>query len=364
MKIASIETFLHDTDVAIVRVRTDDGAEGFGQVTRHRADIGAHVLHAMVAPYFLGADPWGVDVLVQEYVRATYKLPSTFVLRALSGIDTAIWDLLGQVTGQPVYNLLGGRAREAIPMYPSSMLRTISPEAEVERLGSLIEQQGFRAVKVRIGQVMGRDDDAAPGRTQRLIPLAREVLGPDVAINADANGAYSVSQAIRVGRMLEEYRYHHFEEPCPFQEVENTAQVAAALDIPVAGGEQDAVMEQIYRIVSTRSVDILQPDVSYIGGMARARRAVMMAEAAGMPCTPHCPNQSLLQVFTLHLATAFPGVSQYQEWGIEPVAWARDLYDPVPQVVGGSVRLSGDPGWGVTVNPDFLRRADRQVTAP
>ncbi|MBB5791039.1 mandelate racemase/muconate lactonizing enzyme family protein [Jiangella mangrovi] len=362
MRIESIETFQRDVELAVVRIRTDDGAEGIGQISQHRADLSVHLLHEFVAPHFLGADPWSIDVLTQRFVRDTYKFPSTFALRALSGIDTAIWDLLGQVTGQPVYNLLGGKARDSVPVYASSMSRRITPEAEAERLTELVETYGFRCVKVRLHEVMGRDTDAAPGRTEKLVPLIRETLGPDVAINADANGAFSVSKAIRVGRLLEEYDYHHFEEPCPYQEIENSAKVAAALDIPVAGGEQDAVLEQIQRMVNMRAVDILQPDVNYIGGMARARRAVLIAEAAGIPCTPHCPNQSLLQVFTLHLATAFGSVSQYQEWGIESYDWVRDLYDPMPQVVGGEVVLGDAPGWGVTVNPDFLATGTRRVS--
>ena len=363
MRIQSIETFQRDPELAVVRVRTEDGAEGYGQTSAYGADLSTPVLHAMVAPFFIGKDPWDVDVLAGELVRRTYKFPSSLLLRALCGVDTAIWDLLGKVTGQPVHRLLGGRARDRVPVYASSMSREISPEDEAERLQALVAEQGFLCVKVRVGAVMGRDRDASAGRTRRLVPLIRERLGDDIDISADANGAYSPATAIRVGRLLEEHGYFHYEEPCPYQEVENTAQVAAALDIPVAGGEQDGVLEQVHRIIEARAVDIIQPDIGYIGGMARARRAAYMAEAAGMPCTPHCANRSLLQVFTLHLAAAMPAVSQYQEWSIEDVPWVHDLFDPVPQVVDGHVELSDEPGWGVEISSDFLAAAECRTTS-
>ncbi len=364
MKITSIETFQRDAALSIVRVRTDDGHEGWGQTSTHSADVATPILHKLVAPYFLGKDPWDIDVLANEFVRSSYKFPSTFVLRALTGIDTAIWDLLGKATGQPVYKLLGGKARDSVPVYASSMRRETTAEWEVDRFSDEIAKHGFRCVKIKIGKVMGRDQDESAGRTEKFIPLVREVLGDDVDIHADANGCYSAPQAIRVGRVLEDYGYAHFEEPCPYQEIENTAKVAAALDMPVAGGEQDAVMEQFYRMITTGAVDIIQPDIGYIGGMARTRRVVHMAQAAGIPATPHCANQSLIQVFNLHLAMSSPVISQYQEWSIERELedYAYGLYDPMPVIVDGNVTLSDAPGWGIDIDSDFLRSAERQVT--
>lgn len=361
MKITSIETFLAD-QIAVVRVRTDDGAEGIGQTSPFQPGLTVRVLHEMVAPCFLGRDPWDLEVLVERCIRTHYKFPSSFLLRALCGVDTALWDLLGKVTGQPVVKLLGGKERDVVPMYASSMSRSISPEAEAERLQKLRQEQGFRCAKIRIGEVMGRDVDASPGRTERIIPYIREAMGDDFDIHADANGGFSVSRAIRVGRMLEDYRYFHFEEPCPYQEIEKTAQVTAALDIAVAGGEQDNSLTHFRRMIAMRAVDIVQPDIGYIGGVARARRVAWMAEDAGIPCTPHCSNRSLLQVFTLHLAAAMPACSQYHEWGIEGTPWTEGIYEPQLEVVDGVVAVPSTPGWGVEILPEFLRNATREVS--
>jgi L-alanine-DL-glutamate epimerase-like enolase superfamily enzyme len=361
MKISHIETFLGPKH-AVVRVMTDDGAEGFGQTAPSMPAVTVQVLHDLVAPHFLGQDPWDLQRLVGRCLTLTYKFPGTFIHRALCGIETALWDLLGQVTGQPVCRLLGGLERATIPVYASSMRRDIAPEDEAARMAALVERHGFQCVKVKIGGRTTLDRDASPGRTERLIPLMREALGDGIAISADANGSYSPAEAIRIGRLLERSGYQHFEEPCPFAQIENTAQVAAALDIPVAGGEQDYSLEQFSRMIAIRAVDIVQPDIGYIGGMTRARRVAEMAELAGLPCTPHSSGSTLLRVFTLHLAAAMPACHQWQEWGIEGDPLAAPLWEPALPVVDGKVAVPTGPGWGVTVSPDYLATTARQVS--
>lgn len=356
MRIDRIETLVRD-QIAVVRVMTDSGIEGIGQTAPYRAGITAQVLHDLVAPAFLGRDPWDVEALVDEVMRRQYKFAGGFLQRAVAGIDTALWDILGKDAGQPVMKLIGGRARETVPMYGSSMVRDTTAEEEVERLFGAIEKHGFGGVKLRIGDVMGRDVDAAPGRTEALIGMAREALGNGVDIAADANGGFSPARAVVVGRLLEQNQYSHFEEPCNFEDVEGTARVTRALEIPVAGGEQDSSLHQFHRMISSGVVDIVQPDIGYVGGISRARRVAVLAEAAGIPCTPHCANSSLLQVFTLHLAAAMPACTQRQEWSIEDTPWTAELYEPVLEVTDGDVHAPTTPGWGVQLTTQFVRSA-------
>lgn len=361
MKITAIDTLVRD-QVAVVRVHTDDGVVGIGQTAPYQAGITAHVLHDMVAPMFLGRNPWDLEALVDDCLRTHYKFAGGFLPRAVAGVDTALWDVLGQVTSQPVARLIGGLARTSVPMYASSMVRHTSPETEAERLAEAVDRHGFGGVKLRVGDVMGRDTDASHKRTERLIPLARERLGEGVDIRADANGGYTPSHAVRVGRMLEDYGYFHFEEPCPYDELENTAAVTAALDIPVAGGEQDSSLSRIHAMTSSRAIDIVQPDIGYIGGLSRANKVARLAETLGIPCTPHCANASLLQVFTLHLAAANPSCFQLQEWSIEETPWTEGIYGPVLEVVDGAVSVPTTPGWGVELDPDFVRAATLRTT--
>ncbi|MCU0489964.1 MAG: mandelate racemase/muconate lactonizing enzyme family protein [Chloroflexaceae bacterium] len=359
MKITHIETLLHKDKVAAVRLRTDDGHEGLGQTACHGADLSVAALHKLIAPLFLGANPWDVGALVDRAMRDNYKYNGTIKCRALCGVETAVWDLLGKLTGQPVYRLLGGAVRERVPMYASSLSRKITPEQEAERMAEAVRTHGFRCVKIKIGGRMSRDADAWPGRTEQIIPLMREALGPDVDISADANSSYSPSKAIQVGRMLERHGYFHFEEPCPFDEPENTKLVADALDIPVAGGEQDWDVRALKRMIDSRTVDIVQLDIGYLGGISRARRVAELADLSGVVCTPHCANHSMLQVFSLHLAVAMPACAHYQEYRIDnDVPWAESIYTPMPQVVDGALPLPSAPGWGVELQPAFVRTAE------
>jgi L-alanine-DL-glutamate epimerase-like enolase superfamily enzyme len=167
MKIKSIETF-STRNISIVRVKTDDGFEGYGQLATYHANISAMVLHQQVAPYALGADAERITDLVDKVVEGEHKFPGSYVCRAVGGLDTALWDLHGKRAGLSVCELLGGKPR-AIDVYGSSMRRNISPADEAERLQRLQAEQGFRAFKIRIGNNFGRDIDVYPGRTEQVV---------------------------------------------------------------------------------------------------------------------------------------------------------------------------------------------------
>ena len=359
-KIKSIETFTSGS-VSIVRVRTNSGQEGYGQIAPFNADISATVLHRMVAPHALGQDPAALDTISDQCLEANYKFPWSFVCRALAGLDTALWDLHGKTAGQSVCELLGGQPRP-FPVYGSSMRRDIKPADEAARLVHLRDEAGYRAFKIRVGKVCGHDEDQWPGRTEELVPTVRKAIGDNVALLADGNSCYTAPKAIEVGRMLGQYHVGHFEEPCPYWELEWTAQVAAAIDVPVAGGEQDNDLAQWRRMIALHAVDIVQPDICYVGGLTRALRVADMAAKANLPCVPHSANLSMVTVFTLHMQGAIQNAGPHVEFSIEPTTWTDNLYAPALKVADGKVPIPNGPGWGVTIRKEWLARAERQVT--
>jgi len=359
-KIKSIETFTSGS-LSLVRVRTDSGQEGYGQIAPFNADISATVLHRMVAPKALGKDPAALDAISDRCIEDNYKFPWSFVCRALAGLDTALWDLHGKTAGKSVCELLGGTPRP-LPVYGSSMSRDIKPVDEAARLARLRDEKGFRAFKIRVGKVCGHDEDQWPGRTEELVPAVRKAIGKEVALLADGNSCYTARKAIEVGKMLGQNKVCHFEEPCPYWELEWTAQVAAALDVPIAGGEQDNDLAQWRRMIAMHAVDVVQPDICYVGGLTRALRVVDMAAQAGLPSVPHSANVSLVTVFTLHMQGAIQNAGPYVEFSIEPTSWTDSLYEPALKVADGKVRIPDGPGWGVTINKDWLAKAERQVT--
>ncbi len=364
LRIVAIESHTRGP-VGLVRVRASDGAEGWGQLSPYDADISARILHRKIVSHALGQDPADLDLIVDRCVEANYKYPWSFVCRALTGLETAVWDLLGRREEKPVCELLGGRPRR-IPVYGSSMSRSITPREEAARLTRLKDSRGYRAFKVRVGKVNGHDADEWPGRTEELIPAVRDAVGDDVRLLADANSCYSPPRAIEVGRLLEGYDYGFFEEPCPYWELEWTARVAEVLDIPVAGGEQDNDLAQFRRMIRMRAVDIVQPDICYIGGLLRTLWVARMAAERGLPCVPHSANLSLVTVFTLHLMAALRNAGDYVEFSIEESDWISEwiegLYSPGLEVVDGEVAVPDGPGWGVEVSPRWLERADREVS--
>ena len=363
MKIGSIETFSNEF-VGFVRLRTDDGAEGWGQVSPYNADISALVLHRQVAPWALGRDALDIDALVDEIPEREHKFPGSYLRRALAGLDTALWDLRGRLEGKSVCELLGGKPRP-LRVYASSMRRDITPEDEAARLARLRDSHGYDAFKFRVGRECGRDADEWPGRTEAVVPAVRKALGEDVALLVNANSAYSPAKAIAVGRMLEDNGVSHFEEPCPYWEIEWTAEVARALDMDVTGGEQDCSLAQWRRIIDMRAVDVVQPDICYIGGLTRALRVAAMAAEAGLPCTPHCANLSLVTVFTLHMMGAIANAGPYVEFSIEPRSyypWQEGLFAPALEAQDGKVAIPDGPGWGVEINPAWLDDARYQVS--
>lgn len=367
MRIRSVETFSTEF-VTLCRVRTDDGGEGWGQVAPYNADITAVVVHRQVAPHVLGqpvrSGRADIAALVQRVMEREHKFPGSYLCRAVGGIDTALWDLLGRRTGKPVCALLGG-APKRIRAYASSMRRDITPADEAARMAALRTSHGFDAVKIRIGAECGHDSDEWPGRTDQVVAAVRAAIGDDAALLVDANSAYSPGRAIEVGGMLQDHGVVHFEEPCPYWELDWTRQVTQALDLDVTGGEQDNQIPLWQHMIESRVVNVVQPDVCYLGGIARTLAVCEMAATAGLPVTPHAANLSLVTVFTAHLLAAIPNAGPYLEFSIEPESyypWQHGLYDPMPQVRDGHVTLTDAPGWGVEINPAWLARATHQIS--
>ncbi len=355
-KITKVESWVNGP-YGIVRVTTDDGHEGYGQLSSFEPDITATVLHRQVAGHVLGSDPARLDALVDRVIDGNMKFPWSYVCRALSGVDTAIWDLYGKLRGKPVCELVGGKT-DPFPVYGSSMRRDITPDDEAARLARLRDTLGFTAFKVRVGTPTGHDRDAAPGRTERLIPALRKAVGDGVRLLADGNSCYTPPRAIEVGRLMQDHNYYWFEEPCPYWELEWTAEVAAALTMNVAGGEQDNDLAQWRRMIGMNAVDICQPDLCYIGGFTRAWRVAKMAEAAGKLVVPHSSHLSLVTLFSLHFMAAIANAGPVVEFTIEgDTNEGETFYRPALRVADGKVKIPDGPGWGVTINPAWIEKA-------
>jgi L-alanine-DL-glutamate epimerase-like enolase superfamily enzyme len=301
VKIKSIETFCTE-NFGLTRVTAEDGSQGWGQVSTYNADISSLVLHRQVAPHALGHDIHDIDALVDVIPEREHKFPGSYLRRAIGGLDTALWDLHGKLQGKSVCELLGGTPRP-LRVYGSSMRRDINGVDEADRLSRLRDNNGFDAFKIRVGREYGHDVDQWPGRTEEVVSAVRGALGDYVTLLADANSCFTPGRAIEVGHMLQDHGFVHFEEPCPYWELEWTKQVTDALDMDVTGGEQDCDLATWRRMAAMGVVNVMQPDISYLG-----------------------------------------------------------IYQPALVARDGKVSIPDGPGWGIEVNPEWLAKAAYQVS--
>ncbi|MEM7461538.1 MAG: mandelate racemase/muconate lactonizing enzyme family protein [Pseudomonadota bacterium] len=360
MKIEKIDTFA-TRDVCFVRVTSEDGKTGWGQTAPYHADISALVLHRQIAPHSIGMDVDDIDAIIDLIPEREHKFPGSYIFRAIGGLETALLDLQGKVQGKPVCKLLGGTPGR-LRAYASSMKRDITPGDEAERFKRLADERGFDAFKFRIGAEVGRGKDEWPGRTEDIVSTVSKTMGDGVSLLVDANSCFAPEQAIEIGKMLEDNGICHFEEPCPYWEYEQTKLVTEALDIDVTGGEQDCELPGWRRMIEMRAVDIVQPDVCYLGGMTRTMRVAAMADSAGLKCTPHSANLSMVTLFTMHLLRAIPNAGNYLEYSIEEAdyyPWQYGLFTHNPfEVEDGQVEVTDAPGWGVEVSDKWLENSD------
>lgn len=340
-----------------LRVRSKDGAEGIS-VDDGRMSVLHPILSRLVVPYFIGKDARELE----EHLFGVYRHQSNYKLQGLAFwvpvalVEFAILDLLGRVAGKSIGELLGGVVRTRVPFYVASGRRDTTPEQEVDYLKELIEKTGARAVKYRLGGRMSRNEDALPGRSEKLIPLSRKALGDRIAIHADANSSYDAAHAIPLGRRLEDINAVYFEEPCPFDDFEATRKVAEALRIPVALGEQESSHWRFQWCIRERVADIIQPDLFYYGGLIRSTRVARMAALRDMPTTVHLSG-GFGFVYSLHFASCTPQIGPWQEYkqGVETYGkW----FDPPLRSEKGELTVPQGPGLGIVAPGEILKGAE------
>ncbi len=356
VQIESIE-LLRNGRYFFVRSRSRDGAVGVCQ-TKQVEDF-IPILLNRVIPFYVGKDARDLETLVDGVYIANYKMAGQAFWCPVAYVEQSLFDLLGKVAGKPAGELMGGVLRKEIPVYLSGSGRETTAEEEVAVYVRGVEHTGAKAVKFKIGGRMSRNLDAYPGRTETLMKLARNKLGDQIVIYADANGSYNSANAIEVGRMLEDLNVGFFEEPCPWEELGETKRVADALTMPVAAGEQDASLWRFQWMMENGVMDIVQPDLNYNGGFVRAARVARMARQFNIRIVPHNTQTGADAVNMLQFASATPNIGPYMEfpWRAphRPQAW----YSPQFVIQNGVVKVPAGPGLGVEIDPHFLAKAEK-----
>jgi L-alanine-DL-glutamate epimerase-like enolase superfamily enzyme len=256
--------------------------------------------------------------------------------------------------------LIGEIHHRRVAVYQATEYRERPLEESLELIKRDVAEYNAHALKIKVGGLMFMTKDihavAPKGRTEKIIPLIRKTFGDKMALYADANGFYSVYEAIRVGKLLEAYGYGFFEEPIPFDWYEETKQVADALTIPIAGGEQEYSLHGFRWLIANDGLQIVQPDNYYFGGMIRSMKVARMAQAFGKACTPHMSGGGLGYLYMIHFVSALGNALAHHEFkGLNTNVQFECKTSPL-SVVDGKIKVPTGPGLGVDIDPDFIKK--------
>ncbi|THH36526.1 mandelate racemase/muconate lactonizing enzyme family protein [Neolewinella litorea] len=350
-------------DMTLVEVEDTDGNKGYGEA---KAAVGATGACASIvtcidqelAPQLMGKEVGDITALWEtiysgsrdHYARDRGRVFPILgnrgtTISALSGIDTALWDLKGKRLGVPVLELLGGACRDYMPCYASGGW------ADKDQLGDQLRgyvDHGYGGIKMRVGVM-----DETVNRTVDRVGEAHRALGPDIDIMADAHGTFSVTEARRFARQTEDLNLYWLEEPVSPDNKAGTAEVRRGTTTPIAAGESEFTRFDFRDLLEHRAVDILQPDCAIVGGITEARRVAALAETWQLELAPHCWGSAFSFMAGVHLAFSSPS-AVYIEHSLGGNPLLYDLVKEPPQVKNGRIQCPDRPGLGMEINPDFV----------
>jgi len=352
-------------DTALVRIDTDVGLTGWGEAKVAAGSFGDY--HGVVAvindefgPSLLGQDPRQINRIWEQLycgTRGHHALARGHVfpamgrrgisIAALSGVDIALWDLLGKSLGVPVWQLLGGRRTERMAAYASGGWAVAVQIGE--QLAGYVAR-GFGAVKMRVGVA-----DGSPAASAERVVAARAAIGPGIELMCDAHGTFTVAEARQFCHLVRDCDVAWFEEPVTADDRRGLAEVRRSTHIPIATGESECTRFDFRELIELRAADILQPDLAICGGISEAMRIGALASAANLRLAPHLWAGAPAFAAGLHVAAASPAAF-ILEYSLGANPMIHDLVDERFTVVDGMLEIPERPGLGITVREDFVAR--------
>lgn len=336
--------------ICLVEVRTDAGITGVGEaLARFAPKAYAELIETALKPRLVGRNPTEIAALWQDMRRALSGRSGGMLFEAIAGVDIALWDILGKVANMPIYRLLGGVGRSEVPVYAASV--NWGEDAFMERQLERYLEAGFPRIKVKIANPVNE--------ACRRIELMRKRAGDAIDLCVDANWAYSVEEAVEVGRALTANRYFWFEEPLRPEDEDGYVELRKRCDTPLAAGESNYTLDQAMRLVSSRTLSYLQPDVARSGGITETKRMAEFAAAHDVRYAPHIGMSGIIcETASLHLAAAMPNVKAMEcETDASPFkTWITGAAPGIERQKNGMLPVPSGPGLGLEINWDAVQR--------
>jgi len=347
-KIAGV--VMAEMTATIVEVEADNGLVGFGEaLTRLGPSTAREVVQNILKPAVLGVDPMNVDVL-WEKMFSTMKSRGHwkgFMIEAISGVDIALWDLIGKALNQPVSTLLGGRHHEKLEAYASSIM--LMERSEMVKEAKDLVKKGFKKIKVKVG--LGVETDRGN------IKAIREGVGPEIGIMLDANCGFSTEEALRLGVMLEPLNILWFEEPVPPQDLEGYARLSDSLRIPVVGGESEFTRWGFRDLILRGKVSVIQPDIARCGGFTEARKIAALASSHGVTVAPHTGASGAVSIAAaVHWASSLFNLYLFEHMYTENPLRTKILKEPILECQNGFVKVPTGPGLGIEIDKNKMKK--------
>lgn len=356
MKISKLETFLTNSGLRnylFLRITTDTGLTGVGEASLEWQEKTVQTLiHEWVEDRVLGADPFDIEAVIGGLIRDQYQGGST-ILTAISGVEVAMWDVIGKACGQPVYKLLGGRARERLPAYANGWYGGARTPEQYARRAAEVVACGYRGLKLDpFGTAWKQMDREEMDAAEALVGAVRTAVGDEVELLIEGHGRLSVECALAMGRRLERYRPFFFEEPVTPNSLELLREVKQSLPFPIAAGERLYTLEDFYRFTSMRAADVLQPDLCHCGGLLVTKKIAAMAQAQDIMLSPHVSVGPVALCAALHFDWSTPSVLMQEDFSAFDVPWRSDLVCGWNPLRRGEFALPEGPGLGIELNTE------------
>lgn len=348
-------------DSFLCRVRSRDGAEGLSVGHTGMATLWPIFLKNL-RPFFLGKDARELDLILEKVFiyGFNFRYDGISIGTPLATIEFAILDMLGRIAGKSVGELVGKINNPDVALYMATEWREKPVDESIELIKKAVAEFDIHALKIKVGGLMYMTTDMyAKGpdqRTEKIVPLVRKTFGDKMALYADSNSFYTAPEAIRVGRLLEQYKFRYFEEPVMYDNIEEIKAVADALTIPIANGEQDHSFYNFRWLLGHDGLDVVQPDIYYFGGLIRSLRVARMAHAVGKTCVPHMSGGGLGFLYNIHCVSVLPNADPHHEFkGLKTLVQYECKTSPL-KVVDGKMKVPTGPGWGVEIDPAWAAR--------
>lgn len=342
----------------LCRVRSKDGGIGISVANNDQMKSLYPIFMKRLHPFFIGKDARNLESLIEGvYVyQSNYKMQSLALWVPLATIEFAILDLLGQISDKSLGQLIGEIHNSKIAVYQANGERGITAEVTIEHLKKEVGESKAKALKFKVGGRMSNNFEEPIGRSEKLIPLIRKTFGDKMVIYADSNGSYTADEAIRIGRIMEEYKIDFYEEPVPFDWYEETKEVADALNIPIAGGEQEPSLHMFRWLIANDALQIVQPDLFYFGGMIRSMKVARMAEAFGKQCTPHISESGLGYLYMMHFVSTITNAGPYHEFKGFNNEMPFECKTSSLSSDDGVITVPSGPGLGIVIDPEYVAK--------